>query len=392
MTLRHDLLAFLGEFVGTTMFLCEFTGGMAWLEACSRIHWHSEKVLAFGGAKTALFTRSEVQKNGSAAILDNETVMYIALSFGLGLLVTAWVFYRVTGALFNPAITFALWLIGGLTAFRASLLVVAQILGGIAAAALIASLTPFGGIESLQNNLGVGTNVAQGFFIEALLTSTLVLTVLLLAAEKHKSTFLAPIGIGLVLLACHLFGIVWTGCGMNPARAFGPSVISGTFPSYHWIYWVGPIFGSLLAVGFYLLLKACDYTLVVAGQDDDHEDPESQRRAVGADLVRLAAGKVVVFHHKEEILSEKSDNIGCNETANVPVIPFDPTNAAVREAVQGGHATIVDLGMTTLQTGDEASNNGAVSAMLNRRGSAFSMRSQGQDVGAMLPPGTEASG
>lgn len=92
--------------------------------------------------------------------------MCISLSFGLALLVTAWVFYRVTGALFNPAITFALWLIGGLTAFRAILLVVAQLLGGIAASALIASLTPFGGIESLRNNLGVGTNIPQGLFIE----------------------------------------------------------------------------------------------------------------------------------------------------------------------------------------------------------------------------------
>jgi len=92
--------------------------------------------------------------------------MHISLSFGLGLLVTAWVFYRVTGALFNPAITFALWLIGGLTAFRATLLVAAQIMGGIAASALIAGLTPFGGIEALRNTLGVGTNIAQGLFIE----------------------------------------------------------------------------------------------------------------------------------------------------------------------------------------------------------------------------------
>jgi hypothetical protein len=99
-------------------------------------------------------------------LLDKKTVMYIALSFGLGLLVTAWVFYRVTGALFNPAITFALWLIGGLTAFRASLLVVAQILGGISASALVAALTPFGGVSSLRNTLGVGTNVVQGLFIE----------------------------------------------------------------------------------------------------------------------------------------------------------------------------------------------------------------------------------
>jgi aquaporin related protein len=161
----------------------------------------------------------------------------------------------VTGALFNPAITLALWLIGGLTLFRAILLVAAQILGGIAAAALVSGLTPYGGTEMLINMLSDDTSIVQGLFIEAFLTSTLVLTVLLLAAEKHKSTFLAPIGIGLVLLSCHLFAIPWTGCGMNPARAFGPSSIAGAFPEYHWIYWLGPTLGSLMAVSFYLLLK-----------------------------------------------------------------------------------------------------------------------------------------
>lgn len=66
---------------------------------------------------------------------------------------------------------------------------------------------------------------------KAFLTAILCLTVLLLAAEKHKSTYLAPIGIGLALFSCHLFGVVWTGCGMNPARALGPSVVASSFVS-----------------------------------------------------------------------------------------------------------------------------------------------------------------
>lgn len=63
------------------------------------------------------------------------------------------------------------------------------------------------------------------------MTLVLVITVLFLAVEKHKATYLAPIGIGLALLICHMFGVNWTGCGMNPARAFGPSVVSGNFVS-----------------------------------------------------------------------------------------------------------------------------------------------------------------
>lgn len=56
---------------------------------------------------------------------------------------------------------------------------------------------------------------------------------------------------------------------MNPARSLGPSVVSGRFPGYHWIYYVGPFIGSLIATLFYALLKAFDYTSVVLGQDSD---------------------------------------------------------------------------------------------------------------------------
>ena len=66
----------------------------------------------------------------------------------------------------RSAITLALWLIGGVSAFRAGLLVVSQLLGGIAAAGLIAALTPFGGAESVMTTLGEGVNVGQGLFIE----------------------------------------------------------------------------------------------------------------------------------------------------------------------------------------------------------------------------------
>lgn len=57
---------------------------------------------------------------------------------------------------------------------------------------------------------------------------------------------------------------------MNPARSLGPSVVAGSFPGYHWIYYVGPFLGSLLATGIYALLKAFDYTSVVLGQDSDN--------------------------------------------------------------------------------------------------------------------------
>lgn len=144
--------------------------------------------------------------------------------------------------------------------------------------------------------------------------------------------------------------------------------------------------------------------MVVAGQDADHEDPECQRSAVGADLVRQAVGKVVVFYPKANYKKgEENEEIKSEETTrphSTPIIPFDPTNEAIKAAIRDGEATIIDLGRTNLKSADgiqdkDDLDSGAIatnSALQGRRGSAFSMRSEGQNLGAMLPPGTERSG
>jgi len=242
------MIAFFGEFVGTTMFI----------------------FLGLGCIKTAQDSTPASQTE-TVTTLGTQAIMFISAGMGLSLLVTAWVFYRITGGLFNPAVTLALYLIGALNAIRAILLTIAQIAGGIAGAGLVAALTPTGGVGNAITVLQPGMSYVKGVFLEAFLTAMLVFTILMLAAEKHKATYLAPLGIGLALFACQLFGTLWTGCGMNPARALGPSVISNRYPGYHWIYWVGPIVGSLIATFFYSILKAFDYGSVVLGQDADHE-------------------------------------------------------------------------------------------------------------------------
>lgn len=51
----------------------------------------------------------------------------------------------------------------------------------------------------------------------------------------------------------------FTGGSLNPARSFGPAVVLRSFDSYHWIYWIGPLLGAILAVVFYRLIKALEY-------------------------------------------------------------------------------------------------------------------------------------
>lgn len=143
---------------------------------------------------------------------------------------------------------------------------------------------------NVQTSLGSGTSTTQGTFIEMFLTAQLIFTILMLAVEKHRATPLAPVGIGGALSLGHFIGmhssvspifgpqnivlisppgINWTGASLNPARSFGPAVILGNFLPEQWIYWLGPILGAVVAVGFYKLIRFLEYESANPGQDDD---------------------------------------------------------------------------------------------------------------------------
>lgn len=113
--LGQDLRAAGFEFIGTTFFL----------------------LLGFGGIQAAT---SEVDVSDNSSNL--EQVLYISTCMGLSLLVSAWLFFRVTGGLFNPNVSLALVLVGVIRPVRFVLYSIAQMLGAVAASALIMALTP----------------------------------------------------------------------------------------------------------------------------------------------------------------------------------------------------------------------------------------------------------
>lgn len=110
-----DLAAAALEFVGTAFFLFFGLGGIQ--------------------ASTAEDTGGQPQASGV------EHVLYIATCMGFSLLVSAWLFFRVTGGLFNPNISFALLLVGSLKPLRFVLFCIAQLTGAIVGAALVRGLT-----------------------------------------------------------------------------------------------------------------------------------------------------------------------------------------------------------------------------------------------------------
>ncbi|KAK4699097.1 hypothetical protein P7C70_g7169, partial [Phenoliferia sp. Uapishka_3] len=239
--LRNDLTAAFGEFVGTFFFL----------------------YMAFVATQSAL-SRKTADLNGTLGI-DNSTVLYVAFSFGFSLVVSVWVFFRVSGAALNPAVSLTLWLVGGLPGRRLLYCVPVQLLGGIAAAGLanVSTLGPLNVANATSDGVSNGKAVA----IELFCTMLLCFTVLMTAVEKSKQTFIAPLVIGLALFIGHLAAVGYTGAGINPARTLGPAVILHAFPSNSWVYYVGQIAGSFAAAILYLILKLLDYFEVIAGID-----------------------------------------------------------------------------------------------------------------------------
>ena len=101
-------------------------------------------------------------------------------------------------------VTLGLCLIGAVPFTRGLFVFLAQMLGAMCAAGVVAALFP--GRLAVTTTLAGGTSRSQGVFIEMFLTAVLVFTIIMLAAEKHKATFIAPVGIGIALFVCELAG------------------------------------------------------------------------------------------------------------------------------------------------------------------------------------------
>ncbi|GAA5965208.1 hypothetical protein JCM8115_005396 [Rhodotorula mucilaginosa] len=283
LAVKNHCVAALGEFVGTTLFL------LFALSAANIAHLPSTSVTGITAAGQA----------GSTAQTSNTSnLLYIAFGFGISLTVTAWVFFRVSGGLFNPAITLGMLLVGALSPLRAAILAFVQLLGGIVGTAILDALTP--GTLNVRTTLAPDMNISRGLFLEAAMTALLMLAILLLAAEKSRVTYQAPLPIGLALFISQLASVYWTGGSLNvthesqPARTFGPDVVLHTFENYTWIYFLGPALGATVAALFYRLIKFLEYETVLAkdvdGAEARHPKDRDIRVETGTERVEPKGG------------------------------------------------------------------------------------------------------
>lgn len=89
------------------------------------------------------------------------------------------------------------------------------------------------------------------------------------AVEKRETNFLAALPIGISLFIGHMALTGYTGTGVNPARTFGAAVAAREFPTYHWIYWIGPLLGAILAWSIWQILQWVDYLKWVDAEKQD---------------------------------------------------------------------------------------------------------------------------
>lgn len=164
----------------------------------------------------------------------------------------------ISGGHLNPAVTIAIWSLRKISGKTALGYIIFQLLGAIIAAVLLVIIYPKDAWEPVFLGtpvLGPNITFALGVLVEAILTFFLIFAVLGTAVDPKGPRQLSGFGIGLVLLFDILMGGPLTGAAMNPARAFGPALISGGW-SAHLVYWLGPIIGSLLAVFVYSYISA----------------------------------------------------------------------------------------------------------------------------------------
>lgn len=193
---------------------------------------------------------------GVSSIIITGNIIAIAFAHGLAIALMVSALGGVSGGHFNPAVTIGFWVTQRIESVSAIAYIAAQLIGAVIGALLVNALLP----TSLLDITGtLGTPVLDGqisfingIAIEAILTFFLVIVIFGTAVDS-RGPALGGMAIGLTITMDILAGGPLTGAAMNPARALGPALISGTWAN-HLVYWIGPIIGSLTAALLYHLV------------------------------------------------------------------------------------------------------------------------------------------
>jgi aquaporin Z len=184
----------------------------------------------------------------------------VALAFGLTVLTMAFAIGHISGCHLNPAVSIGLWAGGRFPAGKLLPYIIAQVLGGIIAGAILFVIASgkegFDLAAGFASN-GYGDHSPGGYSLPAALVTEIVMTMMFLivilgATDKRAPQGLAPIAIGLCLTLIHLISIPVTNTSVNPARSTCVAIFVGDWAvAQLWLFWIAPIIGAILGARVY---------------------------------------------------------------------------------------------------------------------------------------------
>ncbi len=190
----------------------------------------------------------------TATAMSDVNLLVIAFAHGLAIFIGVSAVGHVSGGHFNPAVTFGFLITGNIAPLTAVAYWGSQLLGAVIGVLLLSVI--FSGSESVSvmgyaaeaTNLGVPAlhgdiSVPIGILIEAAMTFILVFVIFQVAVDEKGPSTIAPLAIGMTITLTALMSGPLTGAALNPARAFGPALISGYWTD-HYVYWIGPLLGG----------------------------------------------------------------------------------------------------------------------------------------------------
>jgi aquaporin Z len=190
----------------------------------------------------------------------------VALAFGLTVLTMAYAVGHISGCHLNPAVSVGLFVGKRFPASELVPYLIAQVLGGIAGAAVLYFIASGqDGFEAggFASN-GFGEHSPGGYSMFAALAAEIVLTFMFLfiilgATDNRAPAALAPVAIGLGLTLIHLIGIPVDNLSVNPARSTGTALFADAWALQQlWLFWVAPIIGGAIAGVVYPLVAGSD--------------------------------------------------------------------------------------------------------------------------------------
>ena len=174
--------------------------------------------------------------------------LYGALAAGCIIILIIIGFGHISGAHVNPAVTITFLVTCEIDIMRALCYISMQLLGAASASSLLRFLAP----SFAQGNLGMtmitkDVTIIQAIIVEAIITFVLCYTIHAICDKKRDDIGgLKAVAVGLAVTVGCLFGGSYTGASMNPARSFGPAITMNSWEN-HWVYWLGPLTGSIFA-------------------------------------------------------------------------------------------------------------------------------------------------